>query len=271
MADLDIDTRVEGADGRYRGELKAAWSVWFPHGGYMIAMALRAAGLHSELGKPLSLTCHFLSVPAFGPVAFDVTTLRRSRTVESMRVSMRQGDRHVLELLIWVGRDVPGYAHDDTCLPDVPDWETLTPTTELEGALAPHPHWQNLEHRPITPLHWQVSDAGAPRHRDWIRVRGFEAFDDAFLNAGRLAVILDSYGWPAAAMAHAGDARYIAPTLSLTVDFHRASRQSWVLSDAYAPVAANGTIALENRVWDRNSGLLATALGTMRCRPRDGR
>jgi acyl-CoA thioesterase len=268
MADFERDTRVEGCDGAYLARLEPAWSIWLPQGGYMIATALRAAGAHSAFPRPLSLACHFLSAPAFGPVEIAVATLRRTKTAESMRVSMRQGDQHVLELLVWTGISLPGVAHADARMPAVPSWQSLASTHEIEGALATHPHWQNLEQRPVGTVHWQSSASKEPRQRDWVRFRELEALDDPFLDAGRLVVILDTYGWPAAAQAHVGDPRFIAPTLSLTVDFHAGSASPWVLSDAYSPVAASGSIALENRVWDPDGQLLATALGTLRCRPR---
>jgi acyl-CoA thioesterase len=268
MADFESDTRVVGRDGVYMGRLEPAWSIWLPHGGYLVAVALRAAAAHSAFPRPLSLACHFLAVPEFGPVEVVATTLRRSKTAESLRLSMRQRDQHVLELLVWTGTALPGYAHRDACIPAVPSWETLRSTHEIEGALASHPHWQNLEQRPVGTVHWPSLGPKEPRQRDWVRIRELEALDDPFLDAGRLVVILDTYGWPAAAQAHVGDLRFIAPTLSLAVDFHARSTSPWVLSDAYSPVASEGTLALENRVWDPGGELLATALGTLRCRPR---
>jgi acyl-CoA thioesterase len=268
MADFERDTRVAGGNGVYAGRLEPAWSIWLPHGGVMIATALRAAGAHSAFLRPLSLTCHFLSVPEFGAVEIAATTLRRTKTAESMRLSMRQGEQHVLELLVWTGASLPGYAHADARMPTVPAWENLASTHEIEGALASHPHWQNLEQRPVGTVHWQSSGPKEPRQRDWVRIRDLDALDDPFLDAGRLVVILDTYGWPAAAQAHVGDVRFIAPTLSLAVDFHAVSTSPWVLSDAYSPVASAGSVALENRIWDPRGDLLATAIGTLRCRPR---
>jgi acyl-CoA thioesterase len=268
MADFERDTRVEGGGGVYTARVDPAWSIWLPNGGYLIATALRAAGAHSAFPRPLSLACHFLASPGFGPIEIAVATLRRTRTAESMRLSMRQGEQHVLELLAWTGASLPGLEHADARIPAVPSWQALPSTHEIEGALAPHPHWQNLEQRPVGTVHWQSSGSKEPRQRDWVRIRELDALEDPFLDAGRLAVILDTYSWPAAAQAHVGDPRFIAPTLSLAVDFHAGSTSPWVLSDAYSPLAAAGSVALESRVWDPGGALLATAIGTLRCRPR---
>ena len=44
MGDFDIDTRVEGSGGRYRANISREWEIWGPNGGYVAAIALRAAG-----------------------------------------------------------------------------------------------------------------------------------------------------------------------------------------------------------------------------------
>ncbi len=43
MGDFEIDTRVEGEKGRYKATLSRAWELWGPSGGYVAAIALRAA------------------------------------------------------------------------------------------------------------------------------------------------------------------------------------------------------------------------------------
>ena len=77
MGDLDHDTAVEdlGA-GRYRASLQADWEIWGPCGGYVAAVALRAAGAESRQSRPASFFCHYLSVAAFGPVEVEVVPLR---------------------------------------------------------------------------------------------------------------------------------------------------------------------------------------------------
>src|SRR5688500_10807325 len=43
MGNLQEDTRVEGRDGRYTAKLSPDWDFWTPNGGYLSAIALRAA------------------------------------------------------------------------------------------------------------------------------------------------------------------------------------------------------------------------------------
>jgi acyl-CoA thioesterase len=264
-------TQIEGSDGRYHAQLSDDWCVWSPAGGYLMAMALRAAGRHSSFPQPLSLSCHFLAVPKLEPVQLLVTSLRKTRVAESLRVSMVQADKPVLELLVWCGQPVEGYAHDAAKMPDVPAREGLVALEPQRGVPGFQTLWQHLEQRPCGPLHWQRTQAAEPRQRDWIRMREFPASADPYLDAGRYALVLDCYTWPSAAHAYAGDGRFIAPTLSFSIEFQRATHGDWLLSDGYAPCAADGRIAIHNRVWSPDGQLLATGNGTLICRPRPQR
>jgi len=119
-------------------------------------------------------------------------------------------------------------------------------------------------------LHWQQNKAGTAVQRDWLAFNSDDTSNNSFLNAGRFVVLLDSYGWPAAARAHSGDGRFIAPTLSLCVDFHRESDSRWMLSEATSPVADGGYMQVRSRLWAEEGSLLASAQASLICRPRPG-
>jgi hypothetical protein len=74
---LDEATRLDGDAGRYSIQLDDAWEIWGPSGGYLAAIALRAAGRCAEILRPASFYCHFLSSPAFAGVELAVETLKR--------------------------------------------------------------------------------------------------------------------------------------------------------------------------------------------------
>ena len=55
MADFLADSSIEpiaGEPGRYRAELSPRWAVWGPNGGYLAAIALRAAMAQSRVSRP---------------------------------------------------------------------------------------------------------------------------------------------------------------------------------------------------------------------------
>ncbi len=184
---------------------------------------------------------------------------------------MVQADKPVLEMLVWCGEPVEGYAHEAARMPDVPAREGLLPHEPPSGVPGFNTLWKHLEHRPCGPLHWQRTEPGEPRQRDWIRLRDFPAAADPFLDAGRYAVVLDCFTWPAAAQAYGGDPRFIAPTLAFAIELHRRTPDPWLLSDAYAPCAAEGRINIHNRLWSSAGHLLASGNGTLICRPRPPR
>ncbi len=275
VGDLSDDTAVTGTDGRYRAVLSPDWEIWGPNGGYLAAVALRAAGAHCSVPKPASLVCHFLGVAAFAPVDLEVTTLRRGRSAESVRVSMNQDGRPVLEALVWAVADgIDGLVHDAAPGPPVPgptelpSFEDLTADTT---AAPQHAFFSNLEGRP---LDW-VADydrrpAGEPVLRCWYRFRPTETFTDRWVDAGRLAIAVDTFQWPAASRGHAGGTlSHVAPSLDLACRFHRmeeSARADWLLVEARSPVAAEGLVGGTASVWDESGSLLASGGQQMLCR-----
>ena len=99
----------------------------------------------------------------------------------------------------------------------------------------------------------------------WFRFRPTDTFDDPLVDAGRLVVLLDTMGWPAAVEAHAwqwGDGRapWVAPSLDLFVRFHRfAPHEPILFNRVESPLAADGLITAEGRVWTPDGLLLASS------------
>ncbi len=289
MPSFEKATAVHGGEGTYHARLDPDWCVWSPAGGVLVATALRAAGESTSFPLPLSMSCHFLAVPQLAEITLRVSSLRRTRVAESLRVSMLQGERPILEMLVWSGQRIEGYRHSDLAMPDVPSAARLESRRIPPGAGGLHTLWQQLEQRACGPLHWERSQPGEPRQRDWIRLRSYALptendparepgtalatrdRESAFLEAGRIALILDCFTWPAAGHAHVGDPRFIAPTISLNTEFHQLPGSEWLLSDAHSPTARDGCIAIQNRIWSEHGALLATASGTLICRPRPKR
>jgi len=270
MGDLAADTTLEGGDGRYRARLSPDWEVWGPGGGYLATLALRAAAATAPGRRPASISCHFLRVAAFDEVALDVTTLHGGRRAASLRVSMTQGGRPVVEALVWVVAATEGLRHDAAPMPEVPAPETLPSWEELAGdqERSSYRFWENIENRP---LDWVPRHALAPRDpvaRNWFRFRPRATFDDPCVDAARALVLLDTMLWPAAFRAHAPEPGYVAPNLDVCVQFHRAAPASdWLYCEATAPVADGGLVGGRAAVWSRAGRLLASGAGQLLCRP----
>jgi acyl-CoA thioesterase-2 len=268
MGDLDADTRLDGADGRYRAVLSPEWRIWGPNGGYLAAIALRAAGAEARVRRPATFAAHYLAVAEFGPVDLAVTAVQRGRRAESFRVSMSQRDRPILEALVRTAAEGPGLAHDTAPAPAVPGPDTLRNARELYGRDPVYPFWLNVESRPIAEETW--AEGRPPRDpvvREWFRFQPTARFADPFVDAGRLLVLLDTMIWPASCQRHPAPA-FLAPSIDVTAWLHRsASASEWLFCEATAPVADGGLIAGTSRVWDAGGRLVATGDAQLLCVP----
>jgi acyl-CoA thioesterase-2 len=265
VGDLAEDTRVEQLDEtRFGASPSRAWEIWGPMGGYMVALGLRAAGARAAFDHPASVSCQYLGVAAFEPVDIEVTTSRRARSAEAMRIQMTQAGRPILAALVWSVGDVEGLEHHEIEPPGVPGPDELV--TEELAASTRYPFWDNIESRPVEySRDWPPRGPLPPRWRTWARFRPRATFDDPWLDAARSAILVDVQGWPAASSHHAWrDPPYVAPSLDLYVAFHEpAPTEPWLLTDGYAPVAGDGLIGWTGRLWSTTGQLVASGAGQL--------
>jgi acyl-CoA thioesterase len=269
MGDFAVDTRVDGSGGVYTAVLSRDWEIWGPNGGYLAAIALRAAGAATTLRRPATFACQFLNVAEFGAVDLTVRILRGSRRAAALGVAMSQSGRAILEALAWVvDAATEGLEHDVSCMPSVPAVETLQSYEELQPEGYPwFPFWSNIETREIG-RRADRSFPGPPVWRAWMRYRPVATFDDPFVDAARAVVLLDTMSWPAATQAHAFPPPYVAPSMDVSVQFHQSAPHSaWLLCDTRAPIATGGLIGSQAQVWSEDGRLLATGTGQLFCRP----
>jgi acyl-CoA thioesterase-2 len=279
MGDLEVDTAVEAVgDGRYRAELSPDWRIWGPNGGYVASVALRAAGAATERARPASIVAQFLGVAAFDVVDVDVEILRTARYATAARASLRQGDRLILEALVW-GVD-PGdmmLEHDVSPAPDVPGPEDVPSRADRVAALPPDepgppqlPFFENFDQHPLQWREsWPPEGPEEPVTRSWLRYRPRARFEDPWVDACRLLVPVDTFGWPAASQAHAwiDPPQAVAVTIDLQVGFHRPAEDEWLLVEAVSPIATAGLATATAKVWNRSGRLVASGGQTMLCRP----
>jgi acyl-CoA thioesterase-2 len=274
MGDLAIDTAVEGGDGRYRGTLSKEWEIWGPMGGYVASYAMRAAGAESAFARPASFFCHYLGVAAFDAIDISVDKLRAGRTAESMRVTITQGDRLIMDASVWTVADVEGLDHDLTDAPDVagpdgvPNFEELFADDPDAGP--PFPFWNNFEGRPLDfRRDWPPSEPLDPEWKEWLRFVPTATFEDPWVDACRALILVDVVSWPAASRPHMWKQPPIyAPSMDLYVAFHEpASSDPWLLADGHSSFAADGLMNWTGRLWSSERKLVASGMGQLLCRP----
>jgi len=284
MGDLAVDTSVRplggrgsggrgdeghGGDrdgtGRFMATLSPEWEIWGPMGGYVAAVALRAAGAASPFDRPATFSCHYLAVARFEPVQLHVTVQRAASTAMSQRVVMTQRDRQVLTAEVWSVGPVDGLVHHLPDPPDVPGPDGLASMAELAPGDWPwFPFWANVDNRPVDArADWPPPGPLPPRWRSWLRFQPTATFDDPWVDAARSVVFLDVVGWPSAYQHHAWtDPPFTAPSLDLSVAFHEpAPDAQWLLADGHSPVAGDGLVGWNGRLWSPDRRLVASAGG----------
>lgn len=272
MGDLDLDTAVSGGDGRYTANLRSDWEIWGPNGGYVAAIALRAAGRESRFARPASFSCQFLGVAAFDRVDIEVTMLRSARAAEALQVAVHQGGRPILAAQVWAVDELSGLEHDVATMPDV------APPGELESLqrLLPddepiYKFWENIEARPVHfNRDWPPAGPLPPVFQEWFRFQPRALFDDPWVDAARSLIAVDILSWPAASRPHmwTQPQEFYAPSLDVHVVFHRmCPADEWLLGDGHAPVATDGVMGFDGRVWNEAGQLVASGGGQLLCRP----
>jgi acyl-CoA thioesterase len=166
-----------------------------------------------------------------------------------------------------------GLEHDFADSPQVPGPDELASVDELQkdSGGPRHSFFDNLEERPISWIaDYEHRPAGDPVHRCWYRFRPTPTFTDHWVDAGRLAIVVDTFQWPAASRAYAaGSLDHIAPSLDLACRFHRmegTADADWLLVEARAPIATEGLVGGTADVWDERGRLLASGGQQMLCR-----
>lgn len=269
-ADFLADSEVRFDDGAEIGrvELSPRWAVWGPNGGYLAAIALRAAMARSRLPRPASFHCHFLAIGEFAPAALHVSTQGGGKRAESLRVEIVQEGRTLLSASVWmVDEGLGGYTHDFGRAPAVPPPGDLRSYHDLVDNYDEwYPIWRSMEGRPTR---WQEGhpEPGEPVSRTWLRFTG-TPIPDARADALRQLFWLDYPGWNATIAAHRWPFPYLTPNLDLNVQFHRfAPEADWMLADGNVWVAEDGLVGCVSRLWSEDGRLLASATSNHSCRP----
>ena len=267
MGDLGMQTEVEElGDGGYRATLSQEWEIWGPMGGYVAAVALRAAGAATSHPNPAAFSCHYLGVARYEPVDIQVTPVKEGRAASSHRVSITQDGKPILEALVWSTADNEGLEHDETTPPEVPGPDVLPSIQELvpDDAPPPFPFWLNFDAKPIAfEQPWPPEGPRPAVWQEWLRFLPTSTFDDPWTDACRSVVLVDLPSWPSAHRPHAWQQPpYMAPTLDLNVAFHRPTTgEPWLLCDGAAPVSTRGLFGWTARVWSPSGRLHASGGG----------
>ena len=269
MSNFEQQTAVEVCDdnGRYSANLSKQWEIWGPNGGYLAAIALRAAGKYSPTYSPVSFSCQYLNVAKFEPVDIQVFPMKLGKTAAALDVLISQNGKNILKAQVWLTIDLPGYEHDFIKRPSTwrPHSEVaLDEVSNRDGYI----FWENFLIKPVVPMEFEKKVGRYPQFSSWYRFDPDFVIHDAFIDAARSLVLIDTLQWLAVYRTYGpGKMDYVAPSLDLMVQFHRSAEDSpWIFCDALGGYAHRGVIAGEGSVWNEQGQLIASGRSQLLCR-----
>ena len=273
MNDFEQATAVERIDEcTYQAEISKNWRLWGPAGGYVSALALRAAGTTSRFNRPASIAVQYISMARFEPVDIRVNVVRGGKRIEALQVAMTQKDQLILSAQVWMVGQGDGMVHDHTKMPDVPEPEELKSRSELtNGESGDKGFFINMEQRPVEWIPYEDRTPAEPVERNWFCFRPKTRSLNPIVDATRCLVLIDTFSWLATYGPHptTGASPWIAPNLDLYVRFHAdTTSHDWLFSEMRADIAEDGLIGAEGTVWTRDGKLAAAGSSTLFCQPR---
>jgi acyl-CoA thioesterase len=264
---FDLATAVRGGPRAWTAEVDPGWTAaGRPNGGYLLALATRAALGAVEHPHPLAVSAHFLAPPAAGPAALEVAALRAGRSLSTARVTLAQGGRPLLEALVSAGRLRPDGPPDWQRAAGPPD---LPPVQECLPGRAEQPGGVRiniLDHLdvrvdPATAGSFMGRPAGRLGMRGWVGFHDGRPPDPLALLQAVDALPPTSFelGVPA-----------WAPTVELTVYLRALPAPGWLAVTASGELWRDGWFDEEAEVWDASGRLVAQSRQLAGARPRPG-
>jgi acyl-CoA thioesterase II len=248
----------------YTATLDPVWDIWGPAGGYIAAIALRAARERAAAGhRPVSIMGQFVRVAKPGNLDVQIAAVKEGAS-SLFSVTLAQEGNPIFLAQIWTTARNDASLPITPTMPDVPAPFALRDQDEIaaERGVPTNKFWRNLEGRPV---HFRLhSDPPAPMPTQlrWLRFREWSAGEDLFYDAMRTALLIDLGIWPGHWHKLTETASYLAPSLDLTVYFHGSEPAGdWLLSDADSDVSGNGLISGRVRIWSQDGRALATGSG----------
>lgn len=275
MGALQANTALRKVGDRLTATLSRDWEIWGPNGGYLSAIALRAAGASApEDHRPTSLTVQYLSVASFADVECVVEPVKQGRSAWLLNVALVQEGRRFLQAQVWTTNRTQGPHVLEAPFPDTPPPADLKTYAEHvrdhygDEAPPPSKFWSNFD---VKPLNWQPFDQPPERRpatlREWYSFLQYEP-TDLFVDAGRAVVLLDTLIWPTHHRGLTARPDYIAPSLDFAVWFHEAAPdEPWLMVDAQADISGQGLIFGRGRVWTPDGRLVASGSSNLLVSP----
>ncbi|HEY1629891.1 MAG TPA: thioesterase family protein [Rhizomicrobium sp.] len=266
---LAADTAVREEGGKRLATLSRNWEIWGPNGGYVSAIALRAAGqIAPPDHRPATFSAQYLSAGQFADAEVVVEAVKKGRNAWCINVALSQSGKRFLQAQVWTTNKSEGPTKQDRAMPEVPAHVALKSWLELfERKDDDGPHfrfWDNFIGKPVRQRQVNDFDPRGSVLEEWYRYLDFAPGVDAFLDSARALVLIDTLPWPAYCRGLKEQPDYIAPSLDVTAWFHDLpGRAEWLLAVARSGTAQGGLIHGGVEIWSEDGRLIASGASNM--------
>lgn len=237
-------------EGTWEAAIAEGWDIaGNADGGYLAAMAARAAGLAVGRPDPVTVTTHFLSPGRPGPVSIATSVLKEGRRFSTVGATMTANGRPVLTMLGTFSEltSDPAPERVEAGPPDLPPPDRCLPLEPTDTF--PPPFVGRVELR----LHPDAASfgrtGGAPRVAGWFRLRDGEPIDTM-----ALLVAVDAFP-PTVFFADLPVAW--VPTIELTAHVRARPVPGWLACSFTTRFITGGFVEEDGEVWDSSGRLVA--------------
>lgn len=239
--------------GRHRGVVSPEWTIGGkPNGGYLLAMAARAAldlGGHRHV---LAASAHYLRSPDPGPVTIEAALLRGGRSASQLRTTMSQDGAACVEALITVSDLADGgkpYWDGGAPRPPEVTWDDcVAPPSPPDGFRVAIMDQVEVRLDPDCMGYASGRPSGRGELRGWLALPHGEDFDPV-----SLLFAADSFPPATLEVERSG----WVPTLELTVYVRALPAPGPVRVTQRVQLIDDGKVDEECLVWDRDGRLVA--------------
>jgi acyl-CoA thioesterase len=254
---FDTATAVHLAEGGgLVASLDPGWDVGggILNGGYLLAVAGRAALLDSPHPHPVALSASYLRAPAAGPARLTVEPGPAGRTLAHALVTLADAEGTCLTVQATTATLGDGAVDRSSPMPDVPPVEECFSIAENAALAPPGVQVPGLTFRVDTRI--DLATAGwafgrpsrEPVMRAWVRFADGREPDPLALVT--FADVLPPTSWSMGRMGW-------APTVQLQVLVRAVPAPGWCLVEARANDVADGWLDEDYRIWDSTGRLVA--------------
>lgn len=251
MTGFAAATAVEPAgDGVWQAEIVSGWDIaGNANGGYLLAIAARAASEACGRPDPVSVTAHYLTPAKPGPVTVAASVLKEGKRFSTVSATMSSGERPVAAILGSFSELGTDRAPErvESAPPDLPLPEHCVPVEPTETF--PPPFVGRVELRLHPEMARFAEVPGLPRVSGWFRLRDEEPIDTL-----ALLVAVDSF--PPTVFFSALPIAWV-PTLELTAHVRARPAAGWLRCTFTTRFITGGFLEEDGELWDSTGRLVA--------------